>query len=319
MKQINILNSVAILLTGLLTGAHGADGQLERLQYNNPGLVVDLGVGLWAWPMPMDFDGDGDHDLVVVCPDKPFNGTYFFENTSGDIKLPVFEPPVRISEGKQNVQVSYVDGKPRVLSPGYEHPDFLNRGLEVQKPLGVVVNDVYQTEGNIRAKQWKYVDYDGDGIQDLIAGLGVWTDYGWDDAYNEKGEWTNGPLHGYVFWLHNRGSNKQPDYAKAKQLNAGGEIVEVYGWPSPNFTDFDGDGDLDLLCGEFLDGFTYFQNIGSRTSPDYARGSRLMRGTELLKMDLQMIIPVAFDWDKDGDMDLICGDEDGRVAFIELK
>lgn len=269
--------------------------------------------------MPMDFDGDGDHDLVVVCPDKPFNGTYFFENTSGDIKLPVFEPPVRISEGKQNVQVSYVDGKPRVLSPGYEHPDFLNRGLEVQKPLGVVVNDVYQTEGNIRAKQWKYVDYDGDGIQDLIAGLGVWTDYGWDDAYNEKGEWTNGPLHGYVFWLHNRGSNKQPDYAKAKQLNAGGEIVEVYGWPSPNFTDFDGDGDLDLLCGEFLDGFTYFQNIGSRTSPDYARGSRLMRGTELLKMDLQMIIPVAFDWDKDGDMDLICGDEDGRVAFIELK
>ena len=30
-----------------------------------------------------------------------------------------------------------------------------------------------------------------------------------------------------------------------------------------------------------------------------------------------MIVPVAFDWDQDGDEDLIVGDEDGRVAFIE--
>ena len=138
--------------------------------------------------MPMDFDGDGDFDLVVVCPDKPYNGTYFFENKEGNKKLPVFEPPVRISEGRQNVQVSYVDGNPRVLYPGMEHIEFFRRGLAVTKPLGINTDDVYQTEGNIRAKQWKYVDYDGDGVQDLIAGLGDWTDYGWDDAYNENGE-----------------------------------------------------------------------------------------------------------------------------------
>ena len=36
-----------------------------------------------------------------------------------------------------------------------------------------------------------------------------------------------------------------------------------------------------------------------------------------LRMDLEMIVPVAFDWDRDGHLDLIVGDEDGRVAFVE--
>ena len=306
-----------ILGFGLHFVGFGQGNSLQRLQYNNPGLEVDLGVGLWAWPMPMDFDGDGDFDLIVVCPDKPFNGTYFFENKEGNKRLPIFEPPVRISEGKQNVQVSYVDKKPRVLSPGMEHIEFFKSGLAVTKSLGLDTDDVYQTEGNIRAKQWKYVDYDGDGVQDLIAGVGDWTDYGWDDAFNEKGEWTNGPLRGFVFWMRNKGTDADPVYDKARQLRVRNEAVEVYGWPSPNFADFDSDGDLDLLCGEFRDSFTYFENTGNRSEPVYRAGRTLMHGGEPLTMELQMIVPVAFDWDRDGDMDLICGDEDGRVALLE--
>ena len=63
--------------------ARGAADELTRLKYNHPGLVVDLGVGLWAWPIPCDADGDGDFDLIVSCPDQPFNGVWLFENTTG--------------------------------------------------------------------------------------------------------------------------------------------------------------------------------------------------------------------------------------------
>src|SRR5512137_2986750 len=85
---------------------------LERLPYNNPGLVVDLGVGLWAWPVPCDADGDGDYDLVVVCPDKPYNGTWLFENASGSTakdKFPVFKPPRRLGKGLHYATPSYVN------------------------------------------------------------------------------------------------------------------------------------------------------------------------------------------------------------------
>ena len=47
-----------VLLASLVPALGAAAPQLERLKYNHPGLVVDLGVGLWAWPLPMDFDGD---------------------------------------------------------------------------------------------------------------------------------------------------------------------------------------------------------------------------------------------------------------------
>ena len=327
-------------LLGLLACHAGTAQELTRLTYNHPGLTVDLGVGLWAWPLPMDFDGDGHLDLVVNCPDKPFNGTYFFQATADSAKspLPVFKAGVRISRGLQNVTVSYVDGQPQVRSPGTSYPDFLKSGLTQGRPLPLPAN-VHPNK--VRANLWKVVDFDGDGRNDLAIGVGDWTDYGWDNAYDAQGHWTRGPLRGFVYIARNEGTNEQPSYAKPYKLKAGEQPLETFGWPSPNFADFDGDGDLDVLCGEFLDGFTYYENIGTRTQPRYAPGRRLTvpPGTDAqarpsawkatreaatlpgsprpLTMDLQMITPVALDWHKDGHVDLIVGDEDGRVAFLE--
>lgn len=300
--------------------------RLAPLKYNHPGLVVDLGVGLWAWPVPCDADGDGDFDLIVSCPDKPSNGVWFFENATGDTakdKWPIFKPARRLSSTSHYVMPSYVDGKLRVLTPGFEHPDFETTGLTKRVALPVAAN-FYKPKGKqpkgpkVRHNQWRYVDYDGDGQLDLVVGIEDWSYYGWDDAWNEQGEWTNGPLHGFVLLHRNIGTTAEPKYASPVKLEAAGQPIDTFGCPSPNFADFDGDGDLDLLCGEFLDGFTYFENIGTRQEPKYAAGRRLKDETGApLVMDLEMIVPIAFDWDRDGDLDLIVGDEDGRVALVE--
>jgi hypothetical protein len=297
-----------------------ADERMSQLKYNNPGLLVDLGVGLWAWPLPMDFNDDGLMDLVVACTDKPSNGVYVFLNT-GEIDpvthLPVFSPGRRMGPAGRSPQVSYVNGQPRVTTAGNYHPDFKQTGLEKAVPLGDP-EKIHLAEGRIRANQWKFVDFDGNGVLDLAVGIDFWGDYGWDDAWTAQGTWKNGPLRGYVYLLRNRGTDQQPDYQAPEKLQTtDGKPVDVFGMPSPSFADFDRDGDLDLLCGEFLDGFTYFQNIGTSREPRYAPGRRLQSAGRRLTMDLCMIAPVAVDFNRDGHYDLVVGDEDGRVALIE--
>ena len=48
------------ILLGALNSVGAADSSdIQLVQYNNPGLITDLGVGLWAWPLPMDWNKDG--------------------------------------------------------------------------------------------------------------------------------------------------------------------------------------------------------------------------------------------------------------------
>lgn len=326
------LAAVACLTAGPAAGAPPPRGPFERLPYNHPGLLADLGVGLWAWPLPMDYNGDGRMDLVVVCTDKPHNGTWFFENSGRSdpaTGLPVFKPAVLIGKSAPSTGISYVTGRPVVTATasakdgdlfrfrGNVYPDFLRS--QFAKPQKLPVPErIHAEPGNIRQNQWQLVDFDGDGVLDVTVGIDFWGDYGWDNAFDAEGQWHRGPLHGYVYLLRNRGTNERPVYAAPEKVLAGGQPVDPFGMPSPMWGDFRGTGKLDLICGEFRDSFTFYENTGTRTAPVYAAGKPLPAAEGgPLRMDLCMITPVAVDFNGDGHLDIVCGDEDGRVAFIE--
>lgn len=287
--------------------------ELTRIKYNNPDLEsVDLGVGLWAWPFPVDFDHDGDLDLLVNCPDKPFNGLWLFENKTGG-KSPIFTPPVKLAKSVKNLQISNVNGKYIAMTPGVVYPNFFENFYD--EPDTLFQEDFYKhLLKKARFNLWKQVDYDGDGDLDIVIAIDDWSDYGWDNAFNENGVWTNGPLHGTIYLVEQIAPQK---YQPPKQLIAGGILLDNYGISGANFEDFDGDGDLDIIISEFVDRLTWIENTGTRTAPKYAAGKFIKINHEVLHLDLEMIVPTSVDWDNDKDIDLIIGEEDGRVVFLE--
>lgn len=300
------------VFSALLAGTVSVGAQdAEIVSYSND-ITVDLGVGLWGIPVPADYDGDGLKDLLVSCPDRPYKGLYYFRNI-GSASEPLFDKAVKIhGKGMNNIKYSEVGGVPYVLSANTEWTDFFKAPYASKKKIEYEGERIGEGYKKSRSNMWSYADWDGDGDKDIIVGVDTWDDYGWDNAFDDKGQWKNGPLHGYVYLIE----NKDGVYVNNGKVTAGGKEIDVYGAPNPCVADFDGDGDLDIICGEFVDGLTWFENTGSRTSPVLCAGRQLENKDGDIRFHIEMIVPVVSDFDSDGHADLLVGDEDGRVAWL---
>lgn len=149
------------------------------------------------------------------------------------------------------------------------------------------------------------IDYDGDGIKDLVAG-----------------EFDDGRARIYL----NTGTNKAPKFKNFTYLQAGGEDAKVppfccIGF-DPSFADLNGDGITDVISGQFSGGFINFYEGTGKHPMQFKKGVKLAQpelehGLAPGNQTWLMRTANFIDFDSDGDYDLVWGNAEGDVMYTE--
>jgi hypothetical protein len=152
------------------------------------------------------------------------------------------------------------------------------------------------------------VDVDGDGIRDLLSG-----------SYSRM----ETPMAGLfqVLWGQQDGSFKtattlagtdgEPLIIPADDEK---EVTQKI-CTRPSAVDWDGDGDLDLIVGNFAGSFYLFSGDGEgRFQP---KPQPILAAGEPLAIPGAHSDPFPVDWDGDGDLDLVSGSSGGGVYWAE--
>ncbi|MFI4910211.1 MAG: hypothetical protein ACIAQZ_00945 [Sedimentisphaeraceae bacterium JB056] len=274
-------------------------------------------------PIVYDRDGDGDKDIITYCGSTPEIAVYTVYNDGTDLTATLPKPVEvggHLGNGYKQIDDIDNDGTLDLVIVGRYYPDIQNNDLtqyvDIAYPVGSTVVDELLPE--CRTVFWQLSDWDGDGVRDLMLSCGWWGDYGWDDAYDSSGNWTNGPLRGWFYFFKNNGDNVTFDLAQPVKLtHADSSDIEVYGRPTPVFEDFNNDGLLDLMTSEFTGDIYVYINIGTSGLPQLGDKQRLATVSGDFESDFEALTLHTVDWDDDGDLDIFFQGENKRVGYME--
>ena len=277
----------------------------------------------------VDIDGDGDYDVLAnaIYNNFGFNTTYRYYENIGTSLSPQFQAhttnPFNLQSAQGYIAFSSFgdmdnDGDYDIINilsnlTPYSSPEFSyieNTGTATAPSFGAAVSSPFNLQtfiGGVLAP--KLVDLDSDGDLDIL--------YAQEDYYSYNGS-------GQFIYIENIGSQTTPTFAI--------QVVNPFGLNGSMFDgnitidvkDLDGDGDLDLLAGNYEGDTYYFENVGvqppvtyecinySCVDPGTGNGSY----TTLAACQTSCIAPVSFECDGYG----TCYDPgDGSGQYISLQ
>lgn len=124
----------------------------------------------------------------------------------------------------------------------------------------------------------------------------------------------------------------KPQTAGFSQMAKSGEsfltnqTIDLGSGSFPCFIDYDGDGDLDMIVGNFSfytsiadrsPRLTYYTNIGSNSNPEFELTDSDFLGFSAFGATNWGLAPTVGDLDGDGDQDLLVGSEDGTIYYVQ--
>ncbi|HIC95469.1 TPA: VCBS repeat-containing protein, partial [Candidatus Bipolaricaulota bacterium] len=166
----------------------------------------------------------------------------------------------------------------------------------------------WRNDGTPTAPSWTLVTHQYANISEKGGGLApAFADLDQDGDLDMLLGWQYGPIRTYS----NLGTPTNPIWARTADDTC---PLDLGGYSTPALADWDADGDLDLLVGDYHSRVRMFRNdAGPLALPAWVDAGLV---SAVDPDELYHAAPALVDIDADGDLDLFVGEDDGTVDFL---